>query len=214
MINDQNAQVGWGFWLGWLFASTVSLAVAGGVLVGLYVTTEGSFVLPQVTLGASIGVAQWLVLRGRVTRAGWWVLASTIGFALGSVLSEAVIDAITWGILGVALGIAQWFVLRRWVSHAVWWVLASAVPLAMLGVFSFMASNVISAATDPGNFFFPMRAYYVPGLGTQSIETIALTLVCASLVALVGYGAITGVVLVRLLRLQIREEPGYSRAAG
>ena len=217
-MNTHNTQVGLGLWLGWLFASTVALSVVGGVFVGLYVATEGRFVLSRATLGASIGVAQWLVLRTRVTRAGWWVLASTIGFALGSVLSEAVIGAIgeamAGGILGAALGIAQWLVLRRWVSRAGWWALASAVPLAVLGVVSIMASNVISAATNPGNFFFPMRAYYVPGLGTQSIETIAYALICASIVALVGYGAITGGVLVWLLRQPIREEPSPSQAAG
>jgi len=33
--------------------------------------------------GAVTGILQWLVLRGQVSRAGWWVLASTLGWGLG-----------------------------------------------------------------------------------------------------------------------------------
>jgi len=33
--------------------------------------------------GAVTGTLQWLVLRGQVSRAGWWVLASTLGWGLG-----------------------------------------------------------------------------------------------------------------------------------
>ena len=34
--------------------------------------------------GAAIGILQWLVLRRQVSGAGWWVLASTMGWAVGS----------------------------------------------------------------------------------------------------------------------------------
>ena len=33
--------------------------------------------------GPAVGIAQWLVLRQNLSRAGWWVLASTAGMALG-----------------------------------------------------------------------------------------------------------------------------------
>jgi hypothetical protein len=33
-------------------------------------------------LGATVGLAQWLVLRRRVSGTGWWVLASAAGIGL------------------------------------------------------------------------------------------------------------------------------------
>lgn len=37
--------------------------------------------------GAILGYAQWIVLRFHFRKAGWWVLASTLGFALGTVFN-------------------------------------------------------------------------------------------------------------------------------
>ncbi len=44
--------------------------------------------------GLVTGTLQWLVLREKVSRAGWWVLASTVGWAL----SATVKGAIPWGV--------------------------------------------------------------------------------------------------------------------
>ncbi len=44
--------------------------------------------------GLVTGTLQWLVLRGKVSRAGWWVLASTVGWAL----SATVTRVIPWGV--------------------------------------------------------------------------------------------------------------------
>ncbi len=38
-------------------------------------------------LGAMMGAAQWLVLRQHVMRAGWWVLASALGWAVGMAIA-------------------------------------------------------------------------------------------------------------------------------
>jgi hypothetical protein len=43
--------------------------------------------------GAVTGILQWLVLRGKVSRAGWWVLASIVGWALGIALWDSGWDA-------------------------------------------------------------------------------------------------------------------------
>jgi hypothetical protein len=37
--------------------------------------------------GAALGFFQWLVLRGRVYQAGWWIALSTVGWALAAVLN-------------------------------------------------------------------------------------------------------------------------------
>ena len=52
------------------------------------------FLFLGIVPGIGVGVLQWLVLRGKVSRAGWWVLASTVGWGL----SMAVSRVIAWGI--------------------------------------------------------------------------------------------------------------------
>jgi hypothetical protein len=42
--------------------------------------------------GAALGLMQWLVLRGRVDRAGWWIALSTGGWALAAALSSVPSD--------------------------------------------------------------------------------------------------------------------------
>jgi hypothetical protein len=37
--------------------------------------------------GAALGIAQWVVLRGHIQQAGWWIVLSTGGWALGAALS-------------------------------------------------------------------------------------------------------------------------------
>jgi hypothetical protein len=80
------------------------LATAGGWSLGLVLILQGilevlthfwgaetiyrfwAFVLAFSLLGLSIGFGQWLVLRRRLPRAGWWIGANVLG----------------WGLLGVA----------------------------------------------------------------------------------------------------------------
>ena len=81
--------------------------------------------------GAVIGILQWFVLRGKVSRAGWWVLASTVGWALGMAVSEV----IPWGgtdedslvpsvMTGVVLGAVT--------GAALVWLLRQSAPEAQL----------------------------------------------------------------------------------
>ena len=76
---------GWGFWLWWVLASTVGWSVGGylgsaagwGLSRGIAVVGYGAGAAAG---GIAAGVLQWLVLRQQVARAGWWVLASTVGW--------------------------------------------------------------------------------------------------------------------------------------
>jgi hypothetical protein len=74
-----------------------AVAVSGFAFVGFPLTKalfgelSSGLVIAGVegtVVGAIVGALQWLVLRGRVTRAGWWVLASTLAWALSTVLGE------------------------------------------------------------------------------------------------------------------------------
>jgi hypothetical protein len=129
-----------GFLLLWVLASSVGVVLAiaifridGSVQDGIVGGLPNPIVwsVMGAVLGASIGTAQWLVLRGRFPRASWWVLASTLGGLVGgALLREASII-----LFGVSLGIAQGLVLIWWRGfRALLWVLASSVGF-VLGIF-------------------------------------------------------------------------------
>jgi hypothetical protein len=156
---------GWGFWLLWVLATTAGWAV--GLVVG---DAVGNAVLNAVgdavgwavveavagaVVGAVSGVAQWLILRRQVRRAGWWILASTAGWAVGLTMGDAagkaVGLAVTGAVAGAVIGVAQWLLLRRQVRRAGWWILAStagwavgdAVGLAVIGAVSGIITGAV-----------------------------------------------------------------------
>ena len=172
----KGSQVGWGFWLQWVLASAVGWFV--GFFIGFvlsYVPGDvirsdvldgilGYFILGA-ALGSGVSLMQLVVLRGRVSGAGWWVLASTAGLAVaggggyGAAVvafgySEGLEDLGSFAALlgytlvvalgGAVTGILQWLVLRGQVSRAGWWVLASTVgwglSMAVVGAFSVVAA--------------------------------------------------------------------------
>ena len=84
-------------------------------------------------LGAILGVAQWLVLRGHVRRAGVWIGANVLGWAAGmplifvaaglpgahwSLLSIAALLLVTVGATGAVVGAIEGVFLRRLLGTA------------------------------------------------------------------------------------------------
>ena len=165
----ERAQVDWGFWLQWVLASIVGWAL--GAIVSLLVSAIAPVVgaIPVVggsIVGAGVGIMQWLVLRRRFHRAGWWVLASTMGSAVGWAVGQNLIEPVTmflsryeealggrvvvslsvFGVMvGGMVGTMQWLVLRRWVYRAGWWILANTLGWAT----AFLADPVVVLALWP-----------------------------------------------------------------
>jgi hypothetical protein len=176
-----------------------TVGLAGSFIVGFAVGVvvdyaEGSvmgIILGGAVFGASLGTVQWLVLRRQVSRSGWWVLASTVGGAVGGamalVVDEAQIFAIVLAMFGASVGIAQWLVLRRQVARAGWWVLASIV-----------VGGAVGGAVD----------LVLGGTRGWDLFVVIMLLPVGGVVALAGYGAITGGVLVWLLRQSAAKELG------
>jgi len=134
--------VGWfiGFLIGFVLGSIIGEGVIGSGALGRIL---GNFTLVAVHVSV-VSSMQWLVLRRRISRAGWWVLAGTVGCSVAWVVGYGVAVAAGYSettegfaaVLGLTLvaalggaaaGILQWLVLRRRISRAGWWVLASTV---------------------------------------------------------------------------------------
>jgi hypothetical protein len=115
----------------WIFAAILGYALV--FLAGTSLFPGGNAVTlgfaGQVLLGLGLGAAVslpsgllqwWLVLRGQVAQAGWWVVASLLSWAIGFALSFA-LRAFLGGlffIIGVAValaltGLAMVWLLRR-----------------------------------------------------------------------------------------------------
>jgi hypothetical protein len=132
-------------------------------------------------IGASIGIAQGVVLRRRIASVGWWVFVTSVGFGVGKAAGEAAVQgmpaalghALSGAIIGVAIGIAQWLILRRHVSRAEWWVLAN-IPAWALGW------SLISLAEDSAGLS-TLMIYVVGGVGAAVAGIItAMTLIWMS----------------------------------
>jgi hypothetical protein len=148
--NVDRAQPGWRFWLLWMGANIagvivfmMTVPVLYGV-IGMFVSApQDETIAPEqlwigiainlissAALGAAIGLAQWLVLRRYLSRLGWWVLATMIGYALPLALGPSIplreppwlAGSIMFLMFGATLGILQWLVLRGRVYQAGWWI--------------------------------------------------------------------------------------------
>lgn len=94
----------------------------------------GRFLVPNlafVTIGIAIGVFQWFVLRDIIHNAWRWIIATMIGWLVGSIILMLVIpqspDFLAGIISGVGVGIAQYIVLRREIYLAGWWIVINIV---------------------------------------------------------------------------------------
>jgi hypothetical protein len=126
----------WFLWLLWTLTNVLGFSTGIGLSLILFgiVGETASFV----AFGATVGLAQWLVLRKYFQSSGWWILATALGGAVGLACVNAIHRALVgislyivdgslgFAALGIVLGIAQWWFLRRQFSRAGWWVLASA----------------------------------------------------------------------------------------
>lgn len=84
-------------WADW---TAVGWAVGGAMVMGLGI---GHWLLQQVVLGLAIGVMQWLPLRKYVRRAGWWIIANSIGMLINVPVAGWILGVQTGLVTGLAL---------------------------------------------------------------------------------------------------------------
>jgi hypothetical protein len=193
-IESRPVPVGRGLWLWWVLAGMAGWGAGGPLGVALgnpgYIIENGYM---SISLGGIItGVLQWLALRRRLAPAGWWAAASIVGAVVFGVVvfgGMGVNTDVAW-IVGAILfapvaGLVQWrLVLRRHVARgAGWWV-----PAGLVGFFAGVTvAGLVGAA-----------------FGLADKEGGSDAVVVWTVIGAV-YGAITGLVLVKLLR---RPAPG------
>ncbi len=156
-------QVGWGFWLQWVVASTLAFSMNATAIrfMGRALDETGSFSIGIALYGSTLAVVaflpgflQWVILRQWVPRAGWWVLVSGVGSFLGFLATDLGMNlaigvaggedgsasvmfpgfGVSFAFAGALAGTIQWIVLRGWVPRAGWWVLISSISWAVAGL--------------------------------------------------------------------------------
>jgi hypothetical protein len=188
-------------WRTWVIANMVGLGVGMALFAAVAEGIEQSGVLGAGELGdvmghliglllagALFGLMQWLVLRRYILRTGWAVLGTSaglwVGYVVGYILGGPPFDFILAPLLAAFLGgLVQWLALRRVVAGAGWWVAASTLGFALGGIV-----GTAIAVLGLGD-----------ALGGSYMAWIALNGVVYLVAGAIG-GAITGSVLVRLLR--------------
>jgi len=82
-------------------------ALGFGLTIGVVITTGtnqnyvvAGLLLPAI-FGVTSGVLQWLILRQKLSRAGWWLLANITGSLVGAIgfpVAGGIFDAGNWGL--------------------------------------------------------------------------------------------------------------------
>jgi hypothetical protein len=107
--------VGW-----WIPASIIGFAVKWCfvAIIDELVTGRISIIAAGAIGGAFVGGTQWLILRGRVCRAGWWVLASAASNAIGWAITDTAINmAVPLEIRGAAISGAIDGIVLAWLTQ-------------------------------------------------------------------------------------------------
>ena len=151
--------------------------------------------------GIVVGVAQWLILRKRVSKAGWWVIATGTGYFLGAItgflvnqalarvpgLPGRVAAVLTFAAAGAVVGLLQGLVLRRHVSRAVWWVMGSSVGFGLayavgLGIRALVAAP--PSETSVAGLVSGMATLFLGPQGGLAFAAIVALTTAATLVSL------------------------------
>jgi hypothetical protein len=179
-----------GLWFGWTLATALGMLIGHLLLIPLVnIMPLGiARVIAPLFAGMLVGFAQWLVLRGYLTRSSNWILAAGAGwaaaYALGLFIVQNLIGSVWIGLLayllfGTIVGVMQWPILRREIPNILSWILANVIGWTL----GFIISQVI------------IGPLFHPGFFNQALVT-AISTAISGLVA----GAITGLSLVWIVR--------------
>ncbi len=141
----------------WVAASTLALLFANEVVP--YILDELDYYSRALEFGITgfvLGIAQWLVLYGKVSGSGWWPFATSLGWIcmawLGGVeFSSPTMQAI---FAGLALGFVQWLLFWKGIEGTGWWLVVTAVGMVItlhnMGAFGnpFFGADVLAGVAS------------------------------------------------------------------
>lgn len=127
------ARAGLSFWVQWVAAGVVGLAIGVGLLLTLSKVLGGPphKAIMGAVAGGSVGTLQWLALRRRGIRAPWWVAASMLAWGVGAPAEYVGGLTLAIAVLAVLAGILQSLALRGVVPRSHWWFAANVVAWAV-----------------------------------------------------------------------------------
>jgi hypothetical protein len=168
MIATSNRRPQWYFYPAWVVLTTMAIPMAWVIAWGLISLIEGvvggtiqiggqtritedallAYILYPL-LSLLIGLLQYVLLHRYLSRAGWWIAGTMLGWPLGGALIYVTytiwpfslsgdpvwLAALALAFVGTTTGLLQWLVLRRQVGDAGWWILASLVGWGLAGLF-------------------------------------------------------------------------------
>ena len=97
----------------WIPASTVGWLAGWTLIVSGWLVPANasglSTVISGAVLGLTTGLAQWLVMRLLTRRAGWWIFASIVGWAVGltGLLGASLVGAVVGALTGFMLDVLK-----------------------------------------------------------------------------------------------------------
>ena len=167
-MNTNQKNIGVGFWLAWVLASTLGFgfgAVLGiGILLASRIPEGAGFpVLFGAIFGAIAAFAQWIIIRRMMPDAGLWIPFSALAFMVAVAMTASanvspdsnplLILAGAYGLLG---GFLQGLILQKQGVLIAWWIVASLLGGLLGGAINGSAVSAFgtNAAWQPGTIEF------------------------------------------------------------
>jgi len=183
MSTKQNLWGAWSLLIIWIFAN--SIGWAAGLAVGAMLTlvavklpwlNEDRFFTyaTLISLGLTIGLSQWVVMRRYLTRPIRWVTVILIGYLLCLITivggnsaklgrPEIWDDILLLGLLGTTIGIPQWWILRQHFRQAGLWIFGTAIGFQCLLWIIINPSHSLTEFVVQGTIFGAL-AMTIPGV--------------------------------------------------
>lgn len=214
MSGQKTASAQLTFWLKWILATFAASVVTCAAGFEVYYAYVGFRFLEFIALlygssGAVIGIAQWLVLRRELPRAGWWIVVNAIGYGIGAPLGYLVgfiVDVLFHGLLptGVFLFIASVIasgflaiiviVSVQWI----WWRQLRHIPWCPVGGILWVVASVAGVLIS--------RPAYEAVVHDLGVGVVGVAGAAFGAVFGITYGAITGCAAAGLWRRSAQGE--------
>jgi hypothetical protein len=190
--NNTRVTVGWSFLIQWVVANAIGGIIASAVvlsvgLVLVYIFREFfGAIFMAILFGGIWGVAQWLILRRYLSWSGLWIVASLIGGVVAVLLAFKVENTLEVNVPATMVAPVAALLFGTTIGVCQWFMLRQR-PWSVLWVGG-SAVGAVAAGFTFSVSVFPLGIFIGEGL-----------------IRLTPYIAITGAVLIMLLRQTLGE---------